>query len=198
MEKQITPGMNLNDRIALATGASRGIGRAIAQRFAAAGARVAVNYHQNRTAAKETFNTLSGQGHILIQADITNPDNVKGMVDTTIEELGGLDILVNNAGAAYDLHPPADVDYRTWQDSWQRIIQTNLIGAANACYCAAQHMIKQRSGRIINIGSRGAYRGEPLAPGYGASKAGLHSLSQSLALYLGQYGIVVIALAPVL
>jgi NAD(P)-dependent dehydrogenase (short-subunit alcohol dehydrogenase family) len=188
--------MNLKNRTALITGASRGIGRAIAQRFAAAGARVAVNYHQNRTAAEETFNALSGQGHILIQADIANPDHVKRMVDTTIEQFGSLDILVNNAGATYDLHPPADIDYRTWQDSWQRIIQTNLIGAANACYCAAHHMIERRSGRIINIGSRGAYRGEPLAPGYGASKAGLHSLSQSLAKYLGQYGIIVIAVAP--
>jgi 3-oxoacyl-[acyl-carrier protein] reductase len=188
--------MNLKNRTALVTGASRGIGRAIAQGFAAAGARVAVNYHQNRTAAEETFHTLSGQGHILIQADIANPDHVKRMVDTTIEQLGSLEILVNNAGATYDLHPPADVDYRTWQDSWQRIIHTNLIGAANACYCAAQHMIERRSGRIINIGSRGAYRGEPLAPGYGASKAGLHSLSQSLAKYLGPYGITVIAVAP--
>ena len=188
--------MNLKNRTALVTGASRGIGRAIAQRFDAAGARVAINYFKNRTVAEETFDTLFGQGHILIQADIANPDEVQRMVAATIEHLGSLDILVNNAGAAFELHPPADIDYRTWQDAWHQIINTNLIGAANACYCVAQHMIERRSGRIINIGSRGAYRSEPLAPAYGASKAGLHALSQSLAKYLAPYGILVIAVAP--
>lgn len=188
--------MSLTNKTALVTGASRGIGRAIAQGFAAAGAKVAVNYHQNRTAAEETFKALSGRSHMLIQADIAIPDQVKRMVDATIEQLGCLDILVNNAGAAYDLHPPDGTDYGTWLDAWERIIHTNLLGAANTCYCAAQQMIERRSGRIINIGSRGAYRGEPLAPAYGASKAGLHSLSQSLAQHLGQYGIVVVSLAP--
>lgn len=188
--------MNLNDKTALITGASRGIGRAIAQRFAVAGARVAVHYHQNRTAAEATFRALSSQGHILIQADITKPDEVQRMVETTIEQLGGLDILVNNAGAVFEHHPLVDIDYKTWQDSWQQTIHTNLIGTANVCYCAARHMIERRSGKIINIGSRGGYRGEPLAPAYGASKAGLHALSQSLAKYLGQYDILVTAVAP--
>jgi NAD(P)-dependent dehydrogenase (short-subunit alcohol dehydrogenase family) len=79
---------------------------------------------------------------------------------------------------------------------WQDTIQTNLVGVANACYCAARHMIDRGGGRIINVGSRGAYRGEPHAPAYGASKAGLHALSQSLAKYLGQYNITVTAVAP--
>ena len=188
--------MNLNDRTALVTGASRGIGRAIAQRLAAAGARVAVHYRQNRTAAELTFQALSGQGHILIQADLTKPDEVQRMVETAIEQLGGLDILVNNAGITAEHQPLADIDYRTWQDSWQQVIHTNLIGAANASYCAARHMIERKSGKIINIGSRGGYRGEPLSPAYGASKAGLHALSQSLAKYLGQYGVFVTAVAP--
>ncbi len=188
--------MNLNDKTALITGASRGIGRAIAQGFAAAGARVAVHYHQNRNAAEATFGALSGQGHILIQADITRPDEVQRMVESTIEQLGGLDILVNNAGAVFEHHPLADIDYKTWQDSWQQTMHTNLIGPANVCYCAARHMIERKSGKIINIGSRGGYRGEPLSPAYGASKAGLHALSQSLAKYLGQYDILVTAVAP--
>jgi NAD(P)-dependent dehydrogenase (short-subunit alcohol dehydrogenase family) len=188
--------MNLDDKTALITGASRGIGRAIAQKFAAAGARVAVHYHQNRSAAKATFGSLSGQRHILVQADITRPNEVQRMVETTVEQLGGLDILVNNARAAVGHHPLADVDYKTWQDSWRQTIDANLIGAANACYCAARHMIQRGSGKIINVGSRGAYRGEPLAPAYGASKAGLHALSQSLARYLGQYNVLVTAVAP--
>lgn len=188
--------MDLKDKTALVTGASRGIGRAIVKRFAAAGANVALHYHQNRGAAERAFEELSGQGHILIQADITKPDEVLRMVETVIDKLGGLDILVNNAGANFEHHPLAGIDYRTWQDSWEKTIQTNLIGAANACYCAARHMIERGSGRIINVGSRGGYRGEPLAPAYGASKAGLHAMSQSLAKYLGQYGIYVTAVAP--
>ncbi len=188
--------MNLDDKTALVTGASRGIGRAIAQKLAAAGARVAVHYHQNQSAAEETLGTLSGQGHVLIQADITKPDEVQRMVETAIEQLGGLDILVNNAGVAVERYPLADADYKTWQDAWQQTINTNLIGAANACYCAARYMIERKSGKIINVGSRGGYRGEPLSPAYGASKAGLHALSQSLGKYLGQYNIFVTAVAP--
>jgi 3-oxoacyl-[acyl-carrier protein] reductase len=188
--------MNLTDKTALITGASRGIGRAIARELAAAGAKVAVHYHRNRSAAEETFNALSGQGHVLIQADITNADQVERMMEAAIEQLGGLDILVNNAGGPFERHPVAEVDYETWQSAWQQIVHVNLIGAANTCYCAARHMIKQRSGKIINVGSRGAYRGEPLAPAYAASKAGLHALSQSLAKYLGQYNILVTAVAP--
>jgi len=188
--------MNLNDKSALITGASRGIGRAIAQAFAAAGARVAVHYHQNQSAAEATLGALPGQGHVLIQADITQPDEVQRMVESSIEQLGGLDILVNNAGVALEHDPLVETDYKTWQDSWQQTINTNLIGAANACYCAARYMIERRSGKIINVGSRGGYRGEPLYPAYGASKAGLHALSQSLAKYLGQYNILVTAVAP--
>ena len=188
--------MNLDDKTALVTGASRGIGRAIAQKLAAAGARVAVHYHQNQSAAEETLGALSGQGHVLIQADITRPDEVQRLVETSIEQLGGLDVLVNNAGVACEGRPLADMDYKAWQDAWQQTIQTNLVGAANVCYCAARYMIERKSGKIINVGSRGGYRGEPLSPAYGASKAGLHAFSQSLAKYLGQYNIFVTAVAP--
>jgi 3-oxoacyl-[acyl-carrier protein] reductase len=187
--------MELADKTALVTGASRGIGRAIAQKFAAAGARVAIHYHQDQAAAEETSRMLSGQGHILVQADVANPDDVQRMVDTAIEQLGGMDILVNNAGIFID-HALADVDYETWHAAWQRIVHTNLIGAANACYCVARHMIERGGGKIINVGSRGAYRGEPVGPAYGASKAGLHAMSQSLAKYLGKYHIFVTAVAP--
>jgi NAD(P)-dependent dehydrogenase (short-subunit alcohol dehydrogenase family) len=93
-------------------------------------------------------------------------------------------------------HPIADVDFDDWQDAWQSTINTNLIGPANICYHAAKHMIKQGGGKIINISSRGANRGEPVAPAYGASKAGLNSMSQSLAVALAPYNIFVGVVAP--
>ena len=187
--------LSLNERKALITGASRGIGRVIAQKFANAGARVAVHYNNNRAAAEETLNSLSGAGHIITQANMSSAEEVAQMVAAAIKGLGGLDILVNNAGV-FEAHPLDAVDYATWQAEWQKIIQTNLLGAANASYCAAQFMIKQGGGRIINVGSRGAYRGEPEAPAYGASKAGMHAMSQSLAKHLGPHNIFVTAVAP--
>jgi NAD(P)-dependent dehydrogenase (short-subunit alcohol dehydrogenase family) len=187
--------MNFDNKTVLVTGASRGIGRAVAFEFAKRNARVAINYHSNQAAAEETLATLPGTGHILVQADMGDANAVQRMVQTTIEQTGGLDILVNNAAIYHD-HPIATVDYETWQRHWQETINTNLIGVANACYCAAQHMIKHGGGRIVNISSRGAFRGEPDAPAYGASKGGLNALSQSLARALGPHNIFVGVVAP--
>jgi NAD(P)-dependent dehydrogenase (short-subunit alcohol dehydrogenase family) len=117
------------------------------------------------------------------------------MVETVVQQMGRLDILINNAGI-YQEHPLAEIDYNEWQRQWQEILDTNLIGAANACYCAARQMIAQGGGRIVNISSRGAFRGEPAGPAYGASKAGLNSMSQSLARYLAPYHIFVGVVAP--
>jgi NAD(P)-dependent dehydrogenase (short-subunit alcohol dehydrogenase family) len=119
------------------------------------------------------------------------------MVNTVAAEMGRLDILVNNAGI-YEEHPIAETDYETWQASWQRVIETNLIGAANASYCAARVMMGQKggNGRIINVSSRGAFRGEPLGPAYGASKAGMNAMGQSLAKYLAPFNIFVGTVAP--
>ncbi len=187
--------MNLNGKTALITGASRGIGRVIAQKFAAAGAKVAVHYGHNRAMAEETLAALPGNGHLLVQADLTDPAAIETMVNAAIAHFGRLDILVNNAGI-FESHPLDSVDYQTWQEKWNRTIQTNLLGAANAAYCAARHMIAHGGGKIINVGSRGAYRGEPDAPAYGASKAALHAMSQSLAVHLGAHNIFVTAVAP--
>ncbi|HEY84971.1 MAG TPA: SDR family oxidoreductase [Chloroflexi bacterium] len=187
--------LNLDGKKALITGASRGIGRVIAQKFAAAGAKVAVHYNSNRAAAEETLNSLPDTGHIIVQANMSSADEVEQMVAAAVETLAGLDILVNNAGV-FEAHPLDTVDYATWQAKWQKIIQTNLLGAANASYCAARFMIEQGGGRIINVGSRGAYRGEPESPAYGASKAGMHAMSQSLAKHLGPHNIYVTAVAP--
>ena len=187
--------MNFDGKIVLVTGASRGIGRAVALEFAKRNARVAVNYHSNQAAAEETLAALPGTGHMLAQADIADPNAVQRMVQSVIDQMGGLDILVNNAGVYTD-HPIDVVDYDTWQQHWRHTINTNLIGVANACYCAAQHMMKHGGGRIVNISSRGAFRGESHSPAYGASKGGLNSLSQSLAKALGSHNIFVSVVAP--
>lgn len=187
--------MDFSNKIVLVTGASRGIGRTVAQSFAERGARVVVHYNSNAAAAQETVQSLPGGPHMIVQADIKNAAAVREMVAKTVQEMGRLDILINNAGIYQD-HPLADVSYENWQKSWQLVLDTNLIGAANATYCAAQQMIKQGGGRIVNISSRGAFRGEPDAPAYGASKAGLNAMSQSLAKYLAPYNIFVGVVAP--
>jgi NAD(P)-dependent dehydrogenase (short-subunit alcohol dehydrogenase family) len=187
--------MDFTGKRVLITGASRGIGRACARLFAERGARVAVHYQSNVEAAQYTLEALAGSGHILVQGDVGNPDEVQHIVTSTVERLTGIDVLVNNA-AIYEDHPIAEVSYEQWQASWHRVIAVNLIGSANMLYCAAQHMIEQGGGRIVNISSRGAFRGEPTGPAYGASKAGLNSLGQSMAKALAPYQIFVGTIAP--
>jgi NAD(P)-dependent dehydrogenase (short-subunit alcohol dehydrogenase family) len=188
--------MNFENKQVLVTGASRGIGAAIARQFAEHGASVAVHYNRNEAAARGTLDTLPGEGHIIVQADVASPQAVQQMVNDVIEQMNRIDILVNNAGI-YDEHPPATVDYATWQQHWQRTLNVNLLGAANAAYCVAQHMIERGDGgRIVNVSSRGAFRGEPDAPAYGASKAGMNSMAQSLAKALAPHHIYVTTVAP--
>jgi 3-oxoacyl-[acyl-carrier protein] reductase len=187
--------MDFTDKIVLVTGASRGIGRSIAKSFAERGARVVVHFNNNITKAQETLKSLPSGPHFIVQADIRSPEAVQEMIHSTTQQAGGLDILVNNAGI-YEDHPLAEVSYAAWQESWRLILETNLIGAANVSYCAAQQMIKQGYGRIVNVSSRGAFRGEPTAPAYGASKAGMNAMSQSLAKYLAPYNIFVGVVAP--
>jgi 3-oxoacyl-[acyl-carrier protein] reductase len=116
-------------------------------------------------------------------------------VDGAHDALGGLDVLVNNAGV-FTPHPITDVSYEQWQAAWQDTLGVNLIGAANATWCAVRHMIGNGGGRIVNVSSRGAFRGEPGQPAYGASKAGLNAFGQSLALALAPQGIAVATVAP--
>ncbi len=187
--------MRFDGKVVLVTGASRGIGRAIARQFAEQGARVIVHFNADRAAAEATVSLLQGEGHLIVQADLKDAEAVELMVTTAVTQTKRLDILINNAGI-YEDHPLADTSYAAWQASWQRVLDTNLIGAANACYCAGQQMIKQGNGRIVNISSRGAFRGEPTSPAYGASKAGLNAMSQSLAKYLAPFNIFVGVVAP--
>jgi NAD(P)-dependent dehydrogenase (short-subunit alcohol dehydrogenase family) len=182
-------------RAVLVTGASRGIGRAVAVAFAATGARVAVHYNAGADAAAETLRLLSGDGHLALRADLADAAAVRSLVDGAAEALGGLDVLVNNAGI-YVEHQVAEVSYEAWQDAWARTLATNLVGAANACFCAVPHLRARGGGAIVNVSSRGAFRGEPDHPAYGASKAGLNALGQSLAQALGPYGISVGTVAP--
>ncbi len=186
---------SLTGTAVLITGASRGIGRACAVAFAERGAYVAVHYGSNRAAADHTLDLLAGEGHIAVQADVSDADAVHGMVERVAAEFGRVDVLVNNAGIFME-HPLPQSDYATWQAAWSRIISTNLLGAANATYCAAQHMIAQGGGRIVTVSSRTAFRGKPEAPGYAASKAALNAMSQSLSVALAPHGVYVYVVAP--
>jgi 3-oxoacyl-[acyl-carrier protein] reductase len=181
--------------VVLVTGASRGIGKAIAGMFAQAGARVAVNYCQHRAAAEHTLAELAGDGHCLLQGDIADPADCERLVADVVARMGRIDVLVNNA-AVFGGHPIAEVSFGAWQEAWQRTIQTNLVGAAHMTFCAAKQMIRQGGGRIVNVSSRGAFRGEPDAPAYGASKAGLNAMGQSLAKALAPHNIFVHTVAP--
>jgi NAD(P)-dependent dehydrogenase (short-subunit alcohol dehydrogenase family) len=182
-------------KVAFVTGSSRGIGRSVAQQLAEAGARVAVHYLQDRQAAERTLTGLEGDGHMLVQGDVSDPGAVQQMVEAVFQNAGRIDILVNNAGI-YEDHPIAEVSYEKWQGAWQRTLATNLQGPANLSYCAARKMIETGGGRIVNVSSRGAFRGEPNGPAYGASKAGMNAMSQSLAKALAPHDIFVCVVAP--
>jgi 3-oxoacyl-[acyl-carrier protein] reductase len=194
-----------NDRnlVALVTGGSRGIGRVIAEQLAERRVRIALHYHSNREAAQMALGRLAGLGHAIFAADLGAPGETTELWQCVIEQLGSVDILINNAGI-YDMHAPLATDYATWQFMWQRTLATNLVGPANLSLLAAQSMAGRPAvvdaafgrGRIVNISSRGAFRGEPDAPAYAASKAGLNALSQSLAKALAPSAIYVYCVAP--
>jgi NAD(P)-dependent dehydrogenase (short-subunit alcohol dehydrogenase family) len=135
----------------LVTGGSRGIGAAIARAFAAAGDHVAVHYRDAAAAAEAGRDELSGDGHAVVQADLADADSVRVMVDEAADRLGGLDVLVNNAGV-YVAHPVTASSYEEWQDAWRATLGVNLVGAANATWCAVRHMTARGAGRIVNVG----------------------------------------------
>jgi NAD(P)-dependent dehydrogenase (short-subunit alcohol dehydrogenase family) len=182
-------------KVVLVTGGSRGIGRSIASHFAEAGAKVALHYHRDQSAAKGTLSSLSGSSHQLFQADLGDGSAARILVESVIAQMGQIDILVNNAGI-FEEHRLADVSYQEWLEIWDRTLAVNLLGPANITYWVAHHMIGRGGGRIVNVSSRGAFRGEPHAPAYGASRAGLNAMSQSLAQALAPHGIFVYVVAP--
>ena len=184
----------MNRRV-LVTGGARGIGRAIAIAFAAAGDRVAVHYGRSADQAAALVDELPGTEHTTVQADLAVPDEIRRAVDTAAVDLGGLDVLVNNAGI-FVAHPPLETSWEDWQRAWTQTLQTNLLGAAHATFAAVPHLIAAGGGAIVNVSSRGAFRGEPKNPAYGASKAGLNSFGQSMAVVLAPHGISVGTVAP--
>ncbi|HVA54513.1 MAG TPA: SDR family oxidoreductase [Gammaproteobacteria bacterium] len=187
--------MDFSNRIILVTGAARGIGSATVAAFARLGGTMALHYRSSRKQAEALRHSLSGDKHATFQADISSPDDCERLMTEVMDHYGRLDVLVNNAGI-YELKSLGTLEYRDWQATWTRTLDADLIGPANLCFLAAKVMMRQKSGHIINISSRGAFRGEPDAPAYGAAKAGLNQLSQSLAWALAPYNIFVGVVAP--
>jgi NAD(P)-dependent dehydrogenase (short-subunit alcohol dehydrogenase family) len=166
----------------------------VARAFAKQGDRVAVHHRDSPALARDVLAGLPGRGHTIVRADLADAEAVRQMVDQARASLGGLDVLVNNAGI-YTWHPITEVSYERWQEAWRETLAVNLTGAANVTWCAVQYM-RDTGGRIVNVTSRGAFRGEPRHPAYGASKAGLNAFGQSMARALASYGIAVATVAP--
>lgn len=188
----------------LVTGGSRGIGRAIAQQLAERGCRIAVHYRANQAAADEVVAGLPGAGHAAFAADLADDAAVQRLWVECTAAFGRIHVLINNAGI-YEEHPPLATKPRGWHAHWQRTLATNLLAPATLCHLAAHAWTASGEaalspefgcGRIVNISSRGAFRGEPDAPAYGASKAGLNALSQSLAKALAPKQLYVFCVAP--
>ena len=187
--------MDFTGTRALITGSSRGIGRATAIAFARAGAKVVVHYQRDTNAAQDTLRSLSGDGHSLVQGDVAEPADARRIVDEAAARLRGLDVLVNNAAIYDDEHALPSASWQRWEEAWRRTIAVNLLGPAWLTWAAVRHMLGN-GGRIVNVSSRGAFRGEPTHPAYGASKAGLNAMGQSLARALAPHGIYVTTVAP--
>jgi len=178
----------------LVTGASGGIGTAICHALAARGATVVLHYQSDRASAEATRAALPGSGHRLIQADLTDRAAIERLWHEAAAQTP-VDVLVNNAGV-FPAHPPLSTDFAQWTEAWERTLAINLLGPAHLSHCAARAMAERGRGRIVSVSSRGAFRGEPNAPAYAASKAGLNALSQSLAKALAARAVYVFVVAP--
>ena len=185
--------MLLENKVALVTGASRGIGRAIAIQLAAEGAKVAINFAGNLAKAEEVKAEIESKGGevLLVQADVSNSESVEGMVSKIIEKFGRIDILVNNAGITRD-----SLLMRMKDSDFDDVINTNLKGVFNCTKAVTKLMMKQRSGRIVNMSSIVALTGNIGQTNYAAAKAGIIGFSKSAAKEFAARGITVNVVAP--
>lgn len=183
----------LSGKVALVTGGSRGIGRAIALRLAEEGADVSVNYRSDGSAARDTVRQLESAGvrAVAVQADVGVADDVQRMVSTTSESLGPIQILVNNAGISADM-----LTMRLSEEDWDRVLDTDLKGAFLVTKAILRPMIRQRWGRIINIASVVGFVGNAGQASYAAAKAGLIGFSKSVAREVATRNITVNVVAP--
>lgn len=193
MEGLQTSSLRLQERVAIITGASRGIGRATALALAAEGAKVVVNYASSSPAAEEVVAAITDKGGnaIALQADVSKVDQVDTLVNHTLEKLGRVDILVNNAGITRDT-----LLLRMKPEDWQAVIDLNLTGVFLCTRAVSKIMLKQKSGRIINITSVAGQMGNPGQANYSAAKAGVIGFTKTVAKELASRGITVNAVAP--
>ena len=185
--------MNLTNKIALVTGASRGIGRAIALDLAARGATVVVNYNASPAAADEVVTTITAAGGkaSAVQADVSKFEAAQALVKYAVDTYGRLDILVNNAGTTRDT-----LLMTMKEDDWDHIMATDLKSVFNCCKAASRGMIRQRAGRIVNITSVVGLAGGAGQTNYAAAKAGVIGFTKSMAKEVGSRGITVNCVAP--
>lgn len=184
---------NLSGQVAVVTGASRGIGRAIAQALAAEGAKLVINYASSAETAAELVQEIYAQGGeaIAVGANVAKPEQVDVMIKTTMDTWGRIDILVNNAGITRDT-----LLLRMKPEEWQAVIDLNLTGVFLCTQRVAKIMLKQKSGRIINIASVAGQMGNPGQANYSAAKAGVIGFTKTVAKELASRSITVNAVAP--
>ena len=186
-------GLNLRGRVAVVTGGSRGIGRAVVGRLAEAGVNVAINYMRDETAADEARRSVEGHGvgALSFRGDVSLVGNAEALARETFEKFGRLDLLICNAG----LWEGAPVEEMT-EELWGRVLDTNLKGTWAACRAAVPYMKRQAFGRIVIVSSTAGQRGEAFYSNYAASKGGQIAFAKSLAVELAPHGINVNAVAP--
>jgi 3-oxoacyl-[acyl-carrier protein] reductase len=185
--------MKLKDKVALVTGASRGLGKTIALQLASDGAQVIVNYVASADKAEEVVAAIQSEGGkaLAIKADVSNLEEVEKMVDTIYDQFGRIDILVNNAGVTRD-----ELLISMEKEDWDKVITTNLGGLFNCTKAAAKYMMMQKSGRIINMSSVAGERGGRGQSNYAASKGAVNAFTRSVAMELARKKVTVNAVAP--
>ena len=186
--------LDLRGQVILVTGASRGIGRATAEMLGEAGATVAVHYHTHEEAAEQVARN-AGNGSLPFQADLSDPEATRKLWATVVDTYGQVHGLVNNAGIA--IYAPLDASFDVWLEAWEKTMAVNLRAAGILCREATLHFKEQGGGRIVNVSSRAAFRGDtPEFLAYGASKSGMLALTRTIARFMGKQNIVAFTVAP--